>query len=593
MTFGDALKTLHAEADRRIVLCIVCLLLLALIGGSLAASAPLALKYLVDEISSLGQGATTASVESVLPYGFIYLLALGAGRLTTDARQFLSGLLDQRVQARITLRYFSHIMRLPISYLLGRKAGELHQGLNLACAGYQIILSHISNSLVPVIVELGAMVIILSSLQLPAIIILFIGASAVYATIFTIGARRMAKLAPLVSSACLNVYGQLNDGITHIETLRCCSAIPQIRESLSQSITIQENRWQEFNHFNANIALAASLTFIASMAACLFIAGTAVAQGTISTGSFILASVYTLQMVRPLEILGSAVRDFMRALGLLHPFLEVLKQPVESEEEKALDEKPLEIKMETSPPSLIFKNINFGYTNQRSILKDFNLHVSAGRTTAIVGRSGSGKSSLTRLLLRLYSPQSGQILLGENSIDSIPIAGLRNLIGIVPQDIALLHSTIAENIALGVPKATQCEIEAAAMAAQLHEFVQSLPLGYDTIVGERGLQLSGGERQRIAIARAILRRPLLYILDEPTSMLDSKTEFEIQSTLREVTSDQTTIIIAHRLSTIMNADNIVVLEDGQVKEQGSHNELLKKGGTYSKLWLMQAEGSMI
>jgi ABC-type multidrug transport system fused ATPase/permease subunit len=237
--------------------------------------------------------------------------------------------------------------------------------------------------------------------------------------------------------------------------------------------------------------------------------------------------------------------------------------------------------------SVSFQDVCFAYDGRKPILRDLALEVGPARTIAVVGASGSGKSSLVRLLLRLYRPQSGRILLDGRAIDTLHAGNLRSRIGVVPQDTALFHDTIARNIALGRPTASRAEIEQAARLAELHDFVAALPGGYDTVVGERGLQLSGGERQRIAIARALLKRPGVFVFDEATSMLDSRTEAAILRNLGAVTAGCATIVIAHRLSTVMHADEIVVLHDGRIAERGTHGQLLERPGRYAAMWRQQ------
>jgi ABC-type multidrug transport system fused ATPase/permease subunit len=298
-----------------------------------------------------------------------------------------------------------------------------------------------------------------------------------------------------------------------------------------------------------------------------------------------------LQMVRPIETLGMAARDLARALGYLQPLLSLLSEPPSIDPIGALADTPRGGTTHSRAPAVRLENLHFGYDPNRPVIRGLDLEVPAGSTTAIVGRSGSGKSSLARLIMRLYSPQRGRILLDGRTIDSIDAAELRRtLIGLVPQETILLHDTIAENIALGTPTANRDDIRAAARGAQLEELIDALPDGLDTRVGERGSRLSGGERQRVGIARALLRRPGLYLLDEPTSMLDSKTELEIQKALRSLPTDATKIVIAHRLSTIVDADEIVVLDDGQVRERGSHRALLAKNGLYARMWHQQMAG---
>jgi ATP-binding cassette subfamily B protein len=306
----------------------------------------------------------------------------------------------------------------------------------------------------------------------------------------------------------------------------------------------------------------------------------------------VLTTVYALQMVRPLESLGTAARDLARALGYLRPLLDLLSEPLSDDSPNTAHAGAAPAARQQRATAVRLENLHFGYDPQRPVIRGIDLDVPAGSTTAIVGRSGSGKSSLARLLMRLYSPQQGRILLDGRTIDSIGVAELRRtLVGLVPQETTLLHDSIAGNIALGSPHASREEIRAAAHGAQLDELLAGLPHGLDTPVGERGMQLSGGERQRVGIARALLRRPGLYVLDEPTSMLDSRTELAIQEALRALSADATVIVIAHRLSTIVDADEIVVLDEGRIHERGSHRALLARNGLYARMWRQQMTGA--
>jgi len=338
------------------------------------------------------------------------------------------------------------------------------------------------------------------------------------------------------------------------------------------------------------MAIAATMTFGLALAGCLHFTINAVEQGTMSVGGFVLANVYLLQMVRPLEVLGSASRDLSRALGFMRPLLDILAEPPESAAGVPQTQEDPDLRW-TQAPSIRLENVHFGYDPARPVLHGLSVEFAAGRTTALVSRSGAGKSSIIRLLLRLYAPQEGRILVDGQPIDALAAADLRSRVGLVMQDCALLHTTAARNIALGLPDATRHDIELAARRAELHAVIESLPSGYDTTLGERGQTLSGGERQRLAIARAVIRRPLIYLLDEPTSMLDSATEAAVMRTLRQVTSGCTTILVAHRLTTVMHADEIVVLEGGRVRERGQHRDLVGKGGLYAQLWHQQTGGA--
>jgi ATP-binding cassette subfamily B protein len=574
--------------DRTVQLNLVGTLVLVALSGVLAAGSPLALKHLVDAVAD-SKSMNPIDGRPVLVPGTIYLLALVGGRLASDIRPLLASRVEQRVLAVIKQRFFAHLLRLPMAYLVKRRSGQLLHSADLAAAGAQAIISHLTNSIAPMLIELVLMAVILAKLQQPVLLPLFVATSLLYLTVFAQGVMRQRPAIRAVSAASLDLHAQLSDGISNVETLRCFGAAEQAEWSLARTSSHLAAQWLRFNQLTARSALAASVVFALTLTACFAISAEAVTQGQMTVGGFVLASVYMLQMVRPLEMLGAAARDLSRAVGFMQPLLDILAEPPEP----APRTQGPDSASWTAParvPSLRFENLSFGYDPQRPVIRGLDLNIPAGCTTAIVGRSGSGKSSLVRLLLRLYAPQQGRILVDGHAIETLPAADLRALIGLVPQDAGLLQASIGSNIALGLPEATGKDIERAAMRAQIHQLIDALPHGYDTLLGERGQTLSGGERQRLAIARALLRKPRIYVLDEPTSMLDTKTEAAILLALRELTAGCTTLIIAHRLSTVMHADEIVVLEGGQVHERGHHRELLAKNGLYAQLWRQQTDG---
>jgi len=590
--FKQAVHLLRSEADHKVLSHGLATIVVVIGSGAFAALSPLVLKSLVDGVAASAQATAVSPWPPALPYGVGYLLLLLAGRVLADIRPLLSGAINQRLHSRLTQRFFDQVLRLPMGYLLKRRSGELQHSLDLASAGAQLMISHLVGSLLPVTVELVTMTCVLIHLGQPALVAVFGVAALAYLVIFSTGARWMGHAAHGVSKSSLAMYAQLGEGLAHLETLRYFNAEEQAQQRLKEATSLLEQRWMRLNRLNVLIALAASGTFATSMGACLLIGANAVARHAMSIGEFVLTTVYALQIVQPLESLGTAARDLARALGYMRPLVDLLSEPLSADSTAGAIHTPTNAAGSPRAPAVRFENLHFGYHPDRPVIKGIDLDVPAGSTMAIVGRSGSGKSSLARLLMRLYSPQSGRILLDGRAIESIAVAELRGaLISVVPQETALLHETIAGNIALGTPAATRDDILLAASSAQLDEVIGTLPQGLDTPVGERGMQLSGGERQRVGIARAMLRRPGLYLLDEPTSMLDSKTEREILKSLRSLAAGATMIVIAHRLSTIMDADEIVVLDDGRVRERGSHRSLLAKNGFYAQMWRQQMAGS--
>ena len=582
-------RLLRRDADRRVRVQLGVALVLVGCSGLLAALAPLALKAMVDAVAGATPTPSTGTT-AVLGFGAAYVLALCGGRLLADLGPWFTGTADQRLDRLLTRHFFDHLLRLPMAYLLRRRGGELLRSLDLASSGCRVVVLQVVNSLVPALVETVVMAVVLLQLGQPALVAAFAITAGLYLAVFAIGARRLAPCAGQVSAAHLALHALLADNLQHAETLRCHGAEPLARERVDAASEALETRWVALHRLRTCMALVITAIFTLSVATSLLLAGHGVATGSLTVGGFVLATVYMLQLVRPLEMLGAGARDIAQSLGFVRPLLDILREPTEPqttpEESTATPAPPTD-----RGPALTFENVWFGYDPHRPVIRGLDLHIPAGATVAIVGASGSGKSSLVRLLLRLYLPQSGRILLDGCPIDTLPAAALRARIGLVPQDTALFHDSIAHNIGLGRPGVTPEQIARAAGHAQLHTLLAALPGGGNTPVGERGLQLSGGERQRIAIARAVLRAPDIYVFDEATSMLDSRTEAAILRDLQQLTAGRTTIIIAHRLSTVQHADDIVVLDQGRVAERGKHGELIQRGGLYAALWRQQTRGA--
>jgi len=309
----------------------------------------------------------------------------------------------------------------------------------------------------------------------------------------------------------------------------------------------------------------------------------AVRAGTATVGDFVMINALMIQLYMPLNFIGSSYREIKQGLIDVEQMFTLLKVNAE------IEDKPGATPLAVRHAEVVFENVNFAYDPERPILRNLSLRVPPGKTVAIVGPSGAGKSTISRLLYRFYDVSSGRILVDGQDISDVTQISLRAAIGMVPQDTVLFNDTIRYNIRYGRPDATDAEVEEAARMAQIHDFVMSLPKGYDALVGERGLKLSGGEKQRVSIARTILKGPPILILDEATSALDSFTEHQIQEALKKVSENRTTLVIAHRLSTVVDADEIIVLDKGQVAERGTHHELLAAGGLYAALWNRQRQ----
>jgi ATP-binding cassette subfamily B protein len=584
--FRTALRVLRAGADHRVAWRVAAISSMVLAGGLLSGAAPLALKEMIDAVGQVG--ATNPS-SSFPAWGcaLAYLGALCAARLLADVRPTLVGTTEQHLYARLKQRYFRHLLDLPLHYHLGRQTGAVVQSLEQAISGYQILVYHLVNSVFPVVIELATVAVVLASLDQPELVASFIMTGIAYLSVVVYSSFRVRDGSDAITSGNLDTHGMLTDSLINCETIKCFNAAPAIGDRFAQRTDRLESHWCHWWKTRATLGLTLTATFALAMAALLGIAIHATTQGTLSVGGFVLANVYMLQVVRPLEMLGGAARDLSQSLAFIRPLLSLLEERTEATAATNVQD----VQEEQRPPAISFRNIRFSYEEQEPVLQSFDLDIAPGRHVAIVGASGSGKSSLVRLLFRLYAPQSGCIRLDGHPIDSLPLGDLRSRIGLVPQDTVLFNDSIGFNIGIGQVGAGQQHIEEAARLAGLHDFVRRLPDGYDTVVGERGLKLSGGERQRIAIARVVLKRPRIYVFDEATSSLDTLTEQAILRNLRAVSAGCTTITVAHRLSTARHADEIVVLAQGRVAERGDHASLLARSGLYARMWEAQAHGA--
>jgi ATP-binding cassette subfamily B protein len=576
-----AFSLLRQEASRSLKALMGLALSLVLMLSALGALMPVLLKFIVDYLAAPHSSVYLPVGLLVVGYACSHLLA----RLFGELRTLAIGRADQRLHRRLSLRLFRHVMALPLRFHLDKKTGALNQTLTNGLLGYRILIHHLALTVLPVIVELAVISAVLLALGQP-VFLGIIGASLVcYTASFSVGAVRLTGPARLVSTSHIDANALLTDSIMNYETIKSFCAEPHMHERMQDAFTRTETYWLRFFSVRALNGVIEGTIFAVSIGTSMYVGAQLVEQDDMSIGDFVLVNAYMLQIFRPIEMLGLAVRDVSQGIAFIEKMIDVFRQ---------LPERALRADGRSLPPGrgeLVFEAVSLSYSPGRPILQDLSFTVPAGATVAIVGASGSGKSSLVRLLMRFWEPDSGRILIDGMSIAETSALTLRRAIGVVPQDTVLFNDTIGFNIAVGRADGSGSEVVQAARIANIHDFIIARPQGYGTLVGERGLKLSGGEKQRIAIARAALRTPRIFVFDEATSSLDSKTERRILHKLTEISRGTTTIVIAHRLSTITDVDHILVLESGRIIEQGTHSDLLQYGGVYLAMWAAQNQGS--
>ena len=555
---------------------IAIVLILVIAAAVLTALGPVALKQLIDSFSMPSVVAGTGTYLLIAFYVLSQWLSRSAGEL----RGFVYARVERRVVRALSERVFDHLMRLPMRFHFSRRTGALYQSLDNGLQGFQLVMHHLVFTVLPVIAEVATTVLVLSRLELPIFLVLFFLALVCYACAFGYGARAVVKPAEAASSATVHATGVIVDHLMNVETIKQFAAEAVVGKKVSEALVDSENAWVGFYRRYAYNGVTVATIFALFLAATVGIASYEVQRGRMTVGEFVLVNAYMLQLVRPIEMMGFAMQALSQGLALLKDMFGLLREIPERYSSG-----------ESAPMNGVgrveLRCVSASYRDRLPVLSNVSFTIEPGRTVGIVGASGSGKSTLVRLLTRTLDLDSGGIVIDGVPIVEYSLTALRRAIAVVGQDTALLNDSIRANFLIGRPNATQADVEQAARAARLHEFILSLPDGYDTQVGERGVKLSGGERQRLAIARALLKDPVLYVFDEATSALDSKQERAILHNMIEVSAARTTLVIAHRLSTVVHADEIVVLDHGRVVERGRHQDLVKAEGHYGAMWRAQ------
>jgi ABC-type transport system involved in Fe-S cluster assembly fused permease/ATPase subunit len=578
----EVIALIWSEADRFVRIRLGAALLLTITASALAALGPVALKLVVDRFA----GDMKASA---VPIGVLiasYVLSQWLARSVGEIRASFYAEAEQRMVRTLSERLFAHVMRLPLRFHLNRQTGAVTQALTNGMQGFQVVLHTLMFSTLPIVTELATIVVVLSRLDQPAFLVFFSGAIVCYSVVFAFAARRTQKASRSGAAAQVDSNATMTDSILNYETVKYFVAETVVQKSVGGRLKRTEQEWVRFSRQFAVNGLCVAILYTVFLGLTIVYAVRETQAGRISIGTFVLINTYMLQIVRPVEMLGYAVQSLSQGVANLEKMLELFRE--KSEELTKGDAALL-----TGPGALEFSQVGVSYRSDRTILEQVSFRVPAGKTLGIVGHSGSGKSTIVRLLTRLIEPDSGSILLDGVPISRISLDHLRESIAVVPQDTILFNDTIAYNIAFGKPGSTREEVTEAARLAHLHDFIMTLPEGYETRVGERGVKLSGGEKQRVSIARAVIKRPRIYVFDEATSSLDTRTERQIMQNLREISFHSTTLVIAHRLSTVVYADHIVVLDAGVIVEHGTHEALLEKNGRYAALWHAQQHANVV
>ncbi len=559
----------------RIVLAIVCLVL----AKAANVYAPLFYKDAVDALDKPENLAIVLPLAVILAYG----LARVGSILFAELRETIFAPVAQGAVRGVGLNVFRHLHRLSLRFHLERRTGGLSRAIERGVKAIDTLLRFAMFNVLPTIFEIIVVVIILWSMldwRFAAVTVATIVIYVLFTkqvTMWRLNIRRR------MNDEDSRAHSKAIDSLLNYETVKYFNAEAHEARRFDQALAAYETAAIKSTMSLSTLNVGQSVIISTGLVAVMAMAAMGVADGTMTLGEFVMVNAYLIQLYQPLNMFGFVYREIMQALIDMEKMFGLLDVREEVGDKSGAPD------LVVSGGEIVFENVAFGYDPRRPILKGVSFRAPAGKTVAIVGPSGAGKSTIGRLLYRFYDVNDGRILIDGQDLREVRQDSLRRAIGIVPQDTVLFNDDLLYNILYGRPDASEAEAKEAARLAQIAEFVEGLPDGWQTQVGERGLKLSGGEKQRVAIARTILKNPPILLLDEATSALDTATEQAIQANLDQLAKGRTALVIAHRLSTVVNADEILVFENGRIAERGRHRDLLAAGGLYARMWERQQE----
>jgi ATP-binding cassette, subfamily B, heavy metal transporter len=540
---------------------------------------PLVLKGIVDALDPSRSGAVTLPIVLLLAYGVLRM----SSALFNELRDVVFARVRYRAMRKLSTQVLAHLHALTLRFHLDRRTGAISRDLERGARSVSSIINYLIFNILPTLAELGLVAVILFvGYDARFALITFVTVGLYVAFTLTVTEWRM-EFRHAMNALDSQANNQAIDSLINYETVKSFGnerlEVERYDDTLRawEDTAVRTQTSMSALNFGQGAIVALGVTLL------MVFAAQGVAEGSMTLGDLVLVNALLLQLFVPLNFLGVVYRQIKYALADMDLTFELLTQ------EPEIRDGPRAVPLRVTRGAIRFEHVSFSYKTDRAILFDADFEIAPGHKVAVVGPSGAGKSTLVRLLFRYYEVSAGRILIDDQDIQDITQASLREAIGLVPQDTVLFNESIYYNIAYARPQAPREEVLRAAELAHIRDFIESLPRGYDTLVGERGLKLSGGEKQRIAIARAILKNPRIMVFDEATSALDSASEQAIQDALREVAADRSTLVIAHRLSTIIDADQILVLEAGHIVERGTHRELLAANGLYAQMWRLQQE----